>query len=125
MGEESDRVEVPADAPFFARALDMETGLRHILAPAFFGALVGGLWQWKVMPQIGEINLPNPVHGAFWSVWSCRPYFTGYSWMMKHPDGENTPLDWLPSVCFSQSFGSQVGGRCFVVGMEHYWFGFG
>ena len=43
----------------------METGLRHILAPAFFGALVGGLWQWKVMPQIGEINLPNPVHGAF------------------------------------------------------------
>jgi hypothetical protein len=65
MGEESDRVEVPADAPFFARALDMETGLRHILAPAFFGALVGGLWQWKVMPQIGEINLPNPVHGAF------------------------------------------------------------
>jgi len=65
MGAESDRVEVPADAPFIARALDMETGLRHILAPAFFGALVGGLWQWKVMPQIGEINLPNPVHGAF------------------------------------------------------------
>ena len=65
MGAESDRVEVPADAPFIARALDMETGLRHILAPAFIGALVGGLWQWKVMPQIGEINLPNPVHGAF------------------------------------------------------------
>ena len=43
MGAESDRVEVPADAPFIARALDMETGLRHILAPAFFGALVGGL----------------------------------------------------------------------------------
>tara|TARA_B100001769_G_C21820883_1_gene446212 strand:+ start:174 stop:668 length:495 start_codon:yes stop_codon:yes gene_type:complete len=65
MSAGSDRVEVPADAPFIARALDMETGLRHILAPAFFGALVGGLWQWKVMPQIGEINLPNPVHGAF------------------------------------------------------------
>ena len=65
MGAGSERVEVPVDAPFIARALDMETGIKHILAPAFFGALVGALWQWKVMPHIGEINLPNPVHGAF------------------------------------------------------------
>ena len=46
MGVESERVEVPVDAPFIARALDMETGIKHILAPAFFGALVGALWQW-------------------------------------------------------------------------------
>ena len=65
MGAEDDRIEVPVDAPFLARALDIETGLKHILAPAFFGALVAGIWQWKVMPHIGEINLPNPIHGAF------------------------------------------------------------
>lgn len=48
-----------------SRFLDIGTGLRHILAPAGFGAIVGGLWQAFVMPKIGEINLPNPIHGAF------------------------------------------------------------
>lgn len=65
MSEESERVEVPVNAPFLTRALDLQTGFRHILAPAFFGAVVGGIWQWKVMPHVGEINLPNPIHGAF------------------------------------------------------------
>ena len=65
MGEENDRAEVPVNAPFITRALDIQTGFKHILAPAFFGAFVGGIWQWKVMPHVGEINLPNPIHGAF------------------------------------------------------------
>lgn len=64
MEAEQEHLEVPVKAPFLTRALDIETGLKHILAPAFFGALVGGLWQWKVMPHIGELNLPNPIHGA-------------------------------------------------------------
>ncbi len=65
MGAESDSVDVPVNAPFITRALDLQTGFKHILAPAFFGALVGGLWQSFVMPHVGDINLPNPIHGAF------------------------------------------------------------
>jgi len=65
MDEEKGSLEVPIDAPFLMRTLDLETGLKHILAPAFLGAILGGIWQWKVMPGIGEINLPNPIHGAF------------------------------------------------------------
>ncbi|MGY8727745.1 MAG: hypothetical protein ACKVKS_00790, partial [Candidatus Poseidoniales archaeon] len=65
MDEEKGSLEVPMDAPFLMRAVDLETGLKHILAPAFLGAILGGIWQWKVMPGIGDINLPNPIHGAF------------------------------------------------------------
>ena len=48
-----------------SRFFDMDTGLRHILAPAGIGVVFGGLWQAFVMPKVGEINLPNPIHGAF------------------------------------------------------------
>ena len=65
MDEEKGGLEVPIDAPFLMRVFDIETGLKHILTPASLGAIVGGVWQWKVMPSIGEINLPNPIHGAF------------------------------------------------------------
>tara|TARA_B110000444_G_scaffold261364_1_gene312929 strand:+ start:18589 stop:19083 length:495 start_codon:yes stop_codon:yes gene_type:complete len=65
MSDGSQRVDLPVDAPFLARALDLETGCKHILAPAFLGAVIGGVWQYIVMPQVGEINLPNPIHGAF------------------------------------------------------------
>ena len=65
MDEEITEVEVKIEAPFLSRALDFETGLKHILAPAFLGVAFGGLWQAFVMPHVGEINLPNPIHGAF------------------------------------------------------------
>ena len=62
--EEMD-VEVPVRKPFLVRAFDFDTGLRHIIAPALIGVVLGGFWQYSVMPSIGEINLPNPIHGAF------------------------------------------------------------
>jgi len=65
MDEEKTEVEVKIEAPFLSRALDWETGLKHILAPAFLGVALGGIWQAFVMPKVGEINLPNPIHGAF------------------------------------------------------------
>ena len=65
MDEENTEVEVKIKAPFLTRALDFETGFKHILAPAFLGVVLGGIWEAFVMPHVGEINLPNPVHGAF------------------------------------------------------------
>ena len=48
-------VEVPVRKPFLVRAFDFDTGLRHIIAPALIGAVLGGFWQYSVMPNIGEI----------------------------------------------------------------------
>ena len=64
MEAEQEPHEVLVKAPLLARAFDVETGIKHILAPAFLGAVIGGIWQWKVMPHVGQINLPNPIHGA-------------------------------------------------------------
>ncbi len=65
MDEENTEVEIEIKAPFLTRALDFETGFKHILAPAFLGVVLGGIWEAFVMPHVGAINLPNPVHGAF------------------------------------------------------------
>lgn len=58
-------LEVKIEAPFLSRAFDFETGLKHIMAPAFLGVAIGGIWEAFVMPHVGEIQLPNPIHGAF------------------------------------------------------------
>jgi len=65
MEQDEVSTEVPIQNQFLLRAFDFDTGLRHIIAPALLGAVFGGLWQYSVMPNIGEINLPNPIHGAF------------------------------------------------------------
>ena len=65
MDSAEDSNDVPVRQPFLSRAFDFDTGLRHIIAPAVIGAGLGGFWQYSVMPNIGELNLPNPIHGAF------------------------------------------------------------
>ncbi len=125
MEAEQEHLDVPVKAPFLTRALDIETGLKHILAPAFFGALVGGLWQWKVMPHIGELNLPNPIHGALFMSILLSPSCTSSLLVMKAHDGKNTPLDFHRLRCFSPSFGFQAGAQSFVVDTVLYWYGSG
>lgn len=89
-GEKSSAEQKSAPAslavpPQTSRALDFDTGIRHILAPAMVGAVLGGLWQWYVMPETGDLNLPNPIHGTFIISLLLSPLF--YRVAIKNSDG--------------------------------------
>ena len=43
------------------RGIDFDTGIRHIIAPALFGMIVGIIFQQYITP---EYNWPSPPQGA-------------------------------------------------------------
>lgn len=43
---------------------DLKTGFKHILAPALFGAALGGAWQHYILPDLDSVFAPNPVQFA-------------------------------------------------------------
>ena len=57
------------------RGIDFDTGIRHIIAPALFGMIVGTIFQQYITP---EYNWPSPPQGAILTSILLSPllYFT-------------------------------------------------
>ena len=57
------------------RGIDFDTGIRHIIAPALFGMIVGIIFQQYITP---EYNWPSPPQGAILTSILLSPllYFT-------------------------------------------------